>query len=151
MPPGDGKHSTSGLFSNTPAKEAIRVGFDYFKGNLNLSSATAKFSEHEYHLHVVELHNSGPSTKTSLAALVGFCSILMGKPVQEQMVVLGDMTLGDVVNPVEDLAGSLQLAMESGYCCRWRLHRIFQPYRRRSSPSFKSAFMLIRWMLSTRH
>ena len=34
--------------------------------------------------------------------------------VQEQMVVLGDMTLGGVVNPVEDLAGSLQLAMDSG-------------------------------------
>lgn len=114
MTPGNGKHSTSGVGSNTPAKEAIRVGFDYFKGNLNRISATAKFSEHEYHLHVVELHNSGPSTKTSLAALIAFCSILMGKPVQEQMVVLGDMTLGGVVNPVEDLAGSLQLAMESG-------------------------------------
>lgn len=114
MTPGNGKHSTSGLGSNTPAKEAIRVGFDYFKGNLNRISATAKFSEHEYHLHAVELHNSGPSTKTSLAALIAFCSILMGKPVQEQMVVLGDMTLGGVVNPVEDLAGSLQLAMDSG-------------------------------------
>ena len=114
MTAGNGKHSTSGLGSNTPAKEAIRVGFDYFKGNLNRISATAKFSEHEYHLHVVELHNSGPSTKTSLAALVVFCSILMGRPVQEQMVVLGDMTLGGVVNPVEDLAGSLQLAMDCG-------------------------------------
>lgn len=114
MTPGNGKHSTSGLGSNTPAKEAIRIGFDYFKGNLNRISATAKFSEHEYHLHVVELHNSGPSTKTSLAALIAFCSILMGKPIQEQMVVLGDMTLGGVVNPVEDLAGTLQLAMDSG-------------------------------------
>ena len=114
MTAGNGKHSTSGLGSNTPAKEAIRVGFDYFKGNLNRISATAKFSEHEYHLHVVELHNSGSSTKTSLAALVAFCSILMGRPVQEQMVVLGDMTLGGVVNPVEDLAGSLQLAMDCG-------------------------------------
>ena len=114
MTAGNGKHSTSGLGSNTPAKEAIRVGFDYFKGNLNRISATAKFSEHEYHLHVVELHNSGPSTKTSLAALVAFCSILMGRPAQEQMVVLGDMTLGGVVNPVEDLAGSLQLAMDCG-------------------------------------
>ncbi len=114
MTAGNGKHTTSGLGSNTPAKEAIRIGFDYFKGNLNRISATAKFSEHEYHLHVVELHNSGPSTKTSLAALVAFCSILMGRPVQEQMVVLGDMTLGGVVNPVEDLAGSLQLAMDCG-------------------------------------
>ncbi|MCC4264165.1 protease Lon-related BREX system protein BrxL [Oceanimonas baumannii] len=114
MTPGNGKHSTSGLGSNTPAKEAIRIGFDYFRGNLNRVSAAAKFAEHEYHLHVVELHNSGPSTKTSLAALIAFCSVLMNKPLQEQMVVLGDMTLGGVVNPVEDLAGSLQLVMDSG-------------------------------------
>ena len=38
----------------------------------------------------------------------------MKKPVQEQMVVLGNMTLGGVVNPVEDLAGSLQMVMDSG-------------------------------------
>ncbi|WP_262364710.1 hypothetical protein [Aeromonas sobria] len=63
MAPDNGRHATSWLGSNTPAKEAIRVGFDYFKGNLNRVSATAKFSEHEYHLHVVELHNSCPSTK----------------------------------------------------------------------------------------
>jgi ATP-dependent Lon protease len=38
----------------------------------------------------------------------------MNKPIQEQMLVLGDMTLGGVLNPVEDLAGSLQLALDSG-------------------------------------
>ena len=114
MTAGTGKFTVSGLGSNTAAKEAIRVGFDYLKGNLKRISASAKFSEHEYNLHVIELHNTGPSTKTSLAALVAFCSILMAKPCQEQMVVLGDMTLGGVVNPVQDLAGSLQMALDSG-------------------------------------
>lgn len=114
MTAGNGKHSVSGLGSSTSAKEAIRVGFDYFKGNLSRVSATAKFSEHEYHLHVVELHNTGPSTATSLAALIALCSVLLAKPVQEQMVVLGSMTLGGVINPVQDLAANLQLAFDSG-------------------------------------
>ena len=114
MMAGNGRHSVSGLGSNTGAKEAIRVGFDYFKGNLNRISVSAKFADHEFHLQVVELNNTGPSTKTSLAALIAFCSIMMNKPIQEQMVVLGGMTLGGVVNPVEDLAASLQLAMDSG-------------------------------------
>ncbi|RAZ61578.1 S16 family serine protease, partial [Enterobacter cloacae] len=109
-----GKHAVSGLGSNTAAKEAIRVGFDYFKGNLSRISAAAKFSEHEYHLHVVELHSTGPSTTTSLAALIAFCSVLLAKPVQEQMVVLGSMTLGGVTNPVQDLAACLQVAFDSG-------------------------------------
>ncbi len=114
MTAGTGKHTVSGLGSNTAAKEAIRVGFDFLKGNIKRISASAKLAEHEYNLHVIELHNTGPSTKTSLAALIAFCSILMDKPFQEQMVVLGDMTLGGVVNPVQDLAGSLQLALDSG-------------------------------------
>ncbi|EAA7007150.1 protease Lon-related BREX system protein BrxL [Salmonella enterica subsp. enterica] len=114
MTAGNGKHSVSGIGSNTAAKEAIRVGFDYFKGNLSRISATAKFSDHEYHLHAVELHSTGPSISTSLAALIAFCSVLLAKPVQEQMVVLGNMTLGGVINPVQDLAACLQVAFDSG-------------------------------------
>jgi len=114
MTAGNGKHAVSGLGSNTAAKESIRVGFDYFKGNLSRISASAKFSEHEYHLHVVELHSTGPSTTTSLASLIAFCSILLAKPIQEQMVVLGSMTLGGVINPVQDLAACLQVAFDSG-------------------------------------
>ncbi|MCZ5569684.1 hypothetical protein O5542_28590, partial [Escherichia coli] len=50
--------------------------------------------------------------------LMIFTKIIRGfiraKPVQEQMVVLGSMTLGGVINPVQDLAASLQLAFDSG-------------------------------------
>jgi len=114
MMAGKGKHAVSGMGSNTEAKESIRIGFDYFKGNLNRISTIAKFADHEYHLHAVDLHSSGPSTATSLAALVAFCSILLQKPLQEQMAVFGDMTLGGVIDPVEDFAGCLQLAHDSG-------------------------------------
>ena len=114
MTAGNGKHITSGLGANMAAKEAVRIGYDYFKGNLNRISASAKFSEHEYHLHVVEHHNNGASSKASLTSLIAFCSILLKKPVQDQMVILGDMSLGGVVSPVDDLAGSLQMAMDSG-------------------------------------
>jgi ATP-dependent Lon protease len=114
MTSGNGKHNTSGLGSNTAAKEAVRIGFDYFKGNLQRISASARFADHEYHLHIVEHHGNGPSIRSSLAALVALCSILLKRPVQDQMVVLGDMSLGGVVNPVDDLAGSLQMAMDCG-------------------------------------
>lgn len=112
--PGNGKHSASGMGSNTGAKESVRLGFDYFKGNLSRISASSQFSEKEFQLHVVELHGTGASSKMSLAALVAFSSILLNKPVQESMVALGDLTLGGVINPVSDLAGSLQIALDSG-------------------------------------
>jgi ATP-dependent Lon protease len=114
MTPGNGKHSTSGFGSYTPAKEAVRIGFDFFKGNLNRISASSKYSEHEFHIHSVELQSTGPSSCTSLTTLIALASILLKKPVQEQLVILGDMSLGGVVNPVTDLAGSMQLALESG-------------------------------------
>ena len=114
MTPGTGKHSTSGFGSDTTAKEQVRVGFEYFKGNLNRIAANSRFSEHEFHLHFVDLQTSGNSHHASLASLVACCSVLLNKPIQEQMVVLGSITLGGVVNPVQDLASSMQIALEAG-------------------------------------
>lgn len=111
---GTGKHRATGFGSDTHAKEQVRVGFDYFRGNLTRINASVKFSEFEFNLHSVDLQSSGCTQTASLAALVAFCSILLGKPIQEQMVVLGDMSLGGVINPVTDLAGSMQIAHEAG-------------------------------------
>ncbi|MDC0288131.1 hypothetical protein OAL01_01680 [Rubripirellula sp.] len=52
----------SGLGSNSQAKEAIKVGFDYFQAKAAGAIAYAKVWDHDYHVHVVELHNTGPST-----------------------------------------------------------------------------------------
>lgn len=114
MTAGTGRLTTSGFGSDTKAKEAIKVGFNFFKGNLSRVSAVAKYKDHEFHLHSVELHNTSPSHTSTLAAFVSFCSIMMAKPVQEQMVVLGEMSLGGVITPVEDLAATLQVAFDSG-------------------------------------
>ena len=65
---GNGALKTSGLGSNSAAKEAIKVGFDYFKANAHRVSASIKAGEHDYHLHVVELHNTGPMTAMTLSA-----------------------------------------------------------------------------------
>ncbi len=56
---GNGSLKTSGLGSNSTAREAIKVGFDFFKANASRVSASIKVGDHDYHLHVVELHNSG--------------------------------------------------------------------------------------------
>jgi ATP-dependent Lon protease len=38
----------------------------------------------------------------------------LGKPLQQQMVVLGSMSLGGNIVPVENLAESLQVAFDAG-------------------------------------
>ena len=112
--PGNGTLKTSGLGSNSSAKEAIKVGFDYFKANAARVSASIKTGEHDYHLHIVELHNSGPTTALTLSAFVALCSAVFGKPLQQQLVILGSMSLGGSIIPVENIAESLQVAFDSG-------------------------------------
>ncbi len=111
---GNGTLKTSGLGSSSAAKEAIKVGFDYFKANAHRVSASIKPGDHNCHLHVVELHNTGPTNAMTLAAFVALCSAVFGKPLQQQMVVLGSMSLGGNVIPVENLAESLQVALDAG-------------------------------------
>ena len=111
---GNGTLKTSGLGSNSAAKEAIKVGFDYFKANSSRISASIKAGDHDYHLHVVELHNTGPTHAMTLATFVALCSGVFGKPLQQQMVVLGSMSLGGNIVPVENLAESLQVAFDAG-------------------------------------
>ena len=111
---GNGTLKTSGLGSNSAAKEAIKVGFDYFKANANRVSASIKPGDHDFHLHVVELHNTGPTSAMTLSAFVALCSGVFGKPIQQQMVILGSMSLGGNIVPVENLAESLQVAFDAG-------------------------------------
>jgi ATP-dependent Lon protease len=111
---GNGTLKTSGLGSNSAAKEAIKVGFDYFKANANRVSASIKPGDHDYHLHVVELHNTGPTSAMTLSAFVALCSGVFGKPIQQQMVILGSMSLGGNIVAVENLAESLQVAFDAG-------------------------------------
>lgn len=111
---GNGGLKISGLGSSATAKEGMKVGFDFFKANASRVSSSLKPSEHDFHLHVVELHNSGPANALPLASFVALCSALLQKPVQSQLVVLGSMSLGGSIIPVESLAETLQVAFNSG-------------------------------------
>jgi predicted ATP-dependent Lon-type protease len=108
--PRSGSLRTSGLGSNASAREAIKVGFDYFNANANRVSASIKAGDHDYHLHVVELHNSGAATAVTWATFVVLCSGALSKPLRQQMVVLGSMSLSGSIVPVENLAETSQVA-----------------------------------------
>ena len=107
---GGGKMS----FSGSGSKEPIRIAFDYFKANAGRVSASIKPSEHDFHLHLVELQNSGAPEALTLASFIALCSASLGKPVQGQMVVLGDMSLGGTITQTRNLAESLQVAFDAG-------------------------------------
>lgn len=111
---GNGKFNVSGLGSSSAAREALKVAFDYFKANISRVSGLARAGDHDYHLHAVDLHNTGPTRAMTLPGFVALCSGILQKPLQSQLVVLGDMSLGGSVIPVENLAECLQVAFDSG-------------------------------------
>jgi ATP-dependent Lon protease len=82
--------------------------------NKIFNSASTKAADHDFHLHVVELHNSGSTNALTLLTFVALCSGVLAKPIQSQMVILGSMSLGGNIIPVENLAESLQVALDSG-------------------------------------
>src|SRR5262249_62137340 len=104
---GNGALRTSGLGSNTAAREAINIGFDYCKANATHVSASAKPSDHNFHLHVVELQNTGPTTAMTLATFVAVCSSPLGKPVHSPLGILGGQILGGNGIPMRNLTGAL--------------------------------------------
>lgn len=111
---GGGKFNTSGLGSSSSAKESVRVGSEYFKANVKNVSTTLHAGEYDFHVHIVDLQGSGPTQDLSLVTFISLCSVLLGKSVQDQMVILGQMSLGGAVEKVTNLADCLQSAHDAG-------------------------------------
>jgi ATP-dependent Lon protease len=107
---GGGKLSVSGSLSREP----VRVAFDYFKANASRVSASIHPTEKDFHLHLVELQNSGAPDMLTLASFIALCSAALGRPIQPQMAVMGDMSLGGTITQARNLAESLQVAFDAG-------------------------------------
>lgn len=107
---GSGKLNVSGSLSREP----VKIAFDYFKANAGRVSASIHPTERDYHLHMVELQNSGNPENLTLASFIALCSAALNKPLQAQLAVMGDMTLGGTIAQARNLAESLQVAFDAG-------------------------------------
>ena len=111
---GSGKLSISGSGVNAKTKEAVKIAFDYFKANISRVSSMCKTGDHDFHLHIVEMQNTGPVSSLTLCSFIALCSGLTGKPMQDRMIVLGDMSLGGSIIPSVHIAEKLQTAFDAG-------------------------------------
>ena len=107
---GTGKLKASGAI----ARESVNVAFDYFKANAGRISASIHPTEKDFHLHLVEMQSSATPDAITLASFVALCSAALGKPIQSQMVIMGDMSLGGTITPARNLVETLQVAFDAG-------------------------------------
>ena len=111
---GSGKFDKSGLNSNSKAKESANTAVNYFKANAKSISQMISTKEKDYFLHIQDLYGVGMTSDIALASFISLCSGALNKPVEEQLVVLGTMTIGGSINTLENLADLLQISLEAG-------------------------------------
>ena len=112
--PGGGRLVKTGTASATGVRDAVNIAFNYFKANSSRVSGSIHPDGSDYLLHLVDVQGNGAPQHISLALLISLCSAALGRPLQGQLVILGQMTLGGTISPVENLAASLQLALDAG-------------------------------------
>lgn len=111
---GSGRFERTGLSSNKIAKENINTAFNYFKANKKSISGTISINNNDFLMHIQDMQGIGVMSEISLAAFIALCSGVLKKPIQSQMVVLGNMSIGGTIKKVEELASTLQVCFDAG-------------------------------------
>jgi len=111
---GNGKLTRTGAASATTMKDSINIAFSYFKANAHRVSGSIHPDNSNFLLQLLDLQGSGVPSYGGLALFISLCSAALGRTVQPQMAIFGEMTLGGTINPVSHLTGSLQVAFDAG-------------------------------------
>lgn len=111
---GNGKFSVSGLGKNAKAKENVNIAFNFFKANAKSISTQISTKDKDHALQFQDLQGIGMGESLTLIAFIALCSGALQKTVQNQMVILGSMSIGGTITKVESLADILQVCFDAG-------------------------------------
>jgi len=88
--------------------------FRYFTANLKSISYGISTNTKDYLMHISDMQGIGITYQLAVAELIGLCSGALERPVQENLVVIGNMTVGGTINKIEELANILQVCVDAG-------------------------------------
>lgn len=111
---GSGKFEKAGVGSDREAKESLDTAFRYFTANSKNISASISTKTKDFLMHISDLQGIGLTNELAIAQFIGLCSASLEKPVQESMVVLGNMNYGGTIMKVEEFANCLQVCVDAG-------------------------------------
>jgi ATP-dependent Lon protease len=111
---GNGKFEVTGVGYDREAKENLKTAQNYFKANKKLISGTIDIENSNYLMHVADCQGVGSTPELALCAFVALCSASLRKPIQSQMCVLGNMSIGGTISKVEELANTMQVCFDAG-------------------------------------
>ena len=111
---GSGKFDKTGLGNDREAKESVNTAYNFLKANVNQISGAINTKFFDFIIGYQDMQEIGMTNKLALPTLIALCSISLGKPTISSLAVLGDMTISGSLLPVDDLASSLQVCLDSG-------------------------------------
>jgi ATP-dependent Lon protease len=112
--PGSGKLTRTGVANATKIKDSLNIAMNYFKANAQRVSSSIHPSNWDFLLQLLDLQGTGIPEESGLALFISLCSAALKRSVQTQLAIFGEMTLGGTITPVNNLAGSLQVAFDAG-------------------------------------
>lgn len=113
MNPGSGRIIPLGNLS-TKMKEAIKTADAHLKANLNNLGIDRDLGSYDFTIQAINLNQAKEGAETAVAFFLSMVSAILGKPVLERTVVLGEMSVQGMLLKVNALPERMQLAVESG-------------------------------------
>ena len=95
-------------------KDAIRTAHDYLRAHARDLLSNKSPNDYDLHVQVVRLMQAKEGSETGVAFFIAMLSSMLEKSVQDQLVVLGEMSIHGSLLPVDKLTERLQLAMDQG-------------------------------------
>lgn len=95
-------------------KEAIKTADAYLKANLRNLGITHDLKGYDFTIQAINLNQAKEGSETAVAFFVSLVSAILAKPVLDQTVILGEMSIQGLLLKVGSLPERMQLAVESG-------------------------------------
>ncbi|MEG0036257.1 MAG: BREX system Lon protease-like protein BrxL, partial [Oscillospiraceae bacterium] len=111
---GNGKFEVTGIGYEREAKENLKTAQNYFKANKKTISGAINVEDSNFLMHIADCQGIGSTPDLALCAFVALCSASLRKPIQSQMCVLGNMSIGGTISKVPELASAMQVCLDVG-------------------------------------
>jgi ATP-dependent Lon protease len=111
---GSGKLIRTGAASASKMRDSMSIALNYFKANAHRVSGSIHPDNEDFLLQLIDLQGVGIPEYGGLALFLSLCSASLSRSVQPSLAVFGEMTLGGTIEPVSNLAASLQVAFDAG-------------------------------------
>ena len=95
-------------------KEAIKTADAYLKANLRNLGIDHDLKAYDFSMQAINLNQAKEGAETAVAFFVSMVSSILAKPLQDQTVVLGEMSIQGMLLKVTSLPERMQLAVEAG-------------------------------------